>query len=1806
MYNDSRKLLMGNSERNLQSKSKTLLLSTTAVMVGALLVSDTAGAQSVNDNSWNYDTVLDGNVTKDVSVDKITDITVSGGNGFVEGNADIKAGHTVNVEGLDGARTFAYRDNRDNITSTLSGNLSSNIQVVIIDKDGLFFTSLSQIDVQGLIATSADVAVADIMDGGTLVLDNVGDGGAVVIDGSITVAEAGLAAFVSPFISNNGLIKAKLGNVVMAAGETVTLDMYGDGLVEVAVDGELADALIANVGEIKAAGGFVQITAKAAKGTLDNLINNEGLITVSSAEVQGGKIILSGGNNGTVNNDGVLRTSEGGSVDISGERFEQGDAAPLFAAAAIVEEDAPIPPRKPAIRGGDITIETDGSVEIYEGKINARGGDINIDNGGSFYSAKANTLKTEGNGTITLNQSMGLVLPALKLSSIQNAVDAVDNSGDGQNTINVSAGVYIESIDVDHDNMTLNGANAGVSGDSDARGAETIILPGSPAFNVTSDNVTIDGFSIIGDGAGNDIGVNVDSADDVTVSNNTMIGVDYGVLADNADYLNVSDNKIDLALVDAIHVDSSDHIRIAGNVINGTAVDGIKVSGGHGATIRGNEINDSGDDGIDVHDNNRAIISGNTVDTTGLDNSDGNGIHLVNSGRARIVNNTIVGAGDDGIDVEGSNNVKIIRNRVRGSGDDGIDVESSNNALIRNNRVRNSEDDGIEVRGGDLVRILNNTISEAGDDGIDVEGTEVSNIRNNTISDIDDDGISVDDFGSSWIAYNDISDVGDDGIDVDGGDFVSIYDNWITRVGEAGIHVGGISGLDREFPFGEGFGFGYYGSDAEIFDNTVTFAGEDGVYVHNTSSVYIADNNIGHIQDDGIDVHDTELSYIVGNVVSMTGDNGIGVDGGAYAGIFDNKILLTGDQGIDIDHVNWGFDGPLVALGNRDYGYGWAVNIAGNEVAFTGTTGIEVQESGATRISNNDVIFAGMGHELSHLIDNINDRALDSVADDAPRRIEISRELILEDYEPSFSWAWGDGDGIHVDDTYGYGPGGWAVKIDNNRVARTGGDGIEVHDAGRTMIDTNVVRYAGIDETEWSGYRSLGSLLNSGPFASEGRRNLWGEQNMNDVIRDFVPRPDYIGWSDNDGIRAENINNELFDERRILAAPAFSGQVKEGGRGYYEYDLVITNNKIRKTGDDGIDVNGAGRTLIGWNNIRNIGGYLSEGDLYRFDDEFEYEFEGADGIHVDNVYGNGRFDLVGEGEYGYRGYAVDVIGNNINRTNDDGIEIVDSGSAYIADNIVRNAGFGRGEDYGGSDYYGADGIHVRNVYGEGFGPGILGVDYAVVISGNRVRTTGDDGIEVNGAGRTLIDNNRVRNAGYAGGRNYRSGDRFGADGIAVSGVFAREFYDYEGEGEGREFRVSPNYANLGYSVIITDNNVRNTGDDGIEVTRSGSALIDDNYVDNAMGDGIFVEGPRKRLIGPILLQASEVSFGIYDDGFGKGSRYRTVITNNEVTHSGNDGIHAIDIPDLTISDNEVSESGEHGVYVGGAFNGDVEFQGNTLIDNGVEEEVAQARFESGDIDMSDLARPNIFINTTGTASTALQFDDVYRPFGDDGDSVVLLRNFFGGGNGLRIVNETLGSTRFSGYAPNGSYYVRFEDGSILDPISGAPIVISGMNASFDGIVPNSFLGGILPSPVLSFIEDRLYDADDNTVNGRGQIFVGSAPLPGLGNIQDFFRNFRFGGGTSGGAILTINGLPSIGGGAGGLNNINPAAGEGGEEGSEFAGISPAAGGDEGEAREVTCVADALSSIGSGSVTYKFGGTFEDGIASESRCASTNI
>ena len=341
-----------------------------------------------------------------------------------------------------------------------------------------------------------------------------------------------------------------------------------------------------------------------------------------------------------------------------------------------------------------------------------------------------------------------------------------------------------------------------------------------------------------------------------------------------------------------------------------------------------------------------------------------------------------------------------------------------------------------------------------------------------------------------------------------------------------------------------------------------------------------------------------------------------------------------------------------------------------------------------------------------------------------------------------------------------------------NDVRNTGDDGIDVRDGEYVSIYDNVIRKSG--------------------FYGEG---------------------DYADGSGADGISVTGVG--LGGGRvRLLSMPI-------GDSPSFGFSVEIIDNDVRRTYDDGIEVTDGGSTWISDNILRHIGyggeEYYGGGDYY-----------GADAIHVRNVRGM---------PYGYRGpvaaragdgdgrdgyfpsgspwdYSTVVIYNDINKTADDGIEIVggerplsraialgdggdgvgdgapvagSNGPVLVAWNDVRNAGYGLvgdgdGGDGDGSPYgeyapdgYGADAVHVRGIrsssIGDGCGTPVRcgdgdgapevsdgssdlwvadGYGYQVEVLENYIWNAGDDGVEVLDSGKTIIAGNEITNTGLEG------------------------------------------------------------------------------------------------------------------------------------------------------------------------------------------------------------------------------------------------------------------------------------------------------------------------------------------------------------------------------------------------------------------------------------------------------------------------
>lgn len=285
------------------------------------------------------------------------------------------------------------------------GTLKANGTVMVLDRNGVIFGADSRVDVGGIIASTGQVDTAAIMGGnGPIEIMNATQG-AIVQAGMMTIGEAGLAAFVAPTITNSGLIEAKLGRVVLASGEKATVDLYGDGLVELATDKPLQHAAISNSGTIHAEGGTVLMTASAAKDIVGDVINISGVVNASSATVKGGKIILEGANtkvSGTLDASGK---KGGGEILIGGDY--QGGGGTRTATNTTITSDAVIKASTTGTDGdgGKVIVWADNNTS-FEGSIEARGGSSS-GNGGLVETSGKKNLRVTGSVDASANNATG-------------------------------------------------------------------------------------------------------------------------------------------------------------------------------------------------------------------------------------------------------------------------------------------------------------------------------------------------------------------------------------------------------------------------------------------------------------------------------------------------------------------------------------------------------------------------------------------------------------------------------------------------------------------------------------------------------------------------------------------------------------------------------------------------------------------------------------------------------------------------------------------------------------------------------------------------------------------------------------------------------------------------------------------------------------------------------------------------------------------------------------------------------------------------------------------------------------------------------------------------------------------------------------------------------------------------------------------------------------------------------------------------------------------------------------------------------
>ncbi|WP_332741233.1 two-partner secretion domain-containing protein [Hydrogenophaga sp.] len=249
----------------------------------------------------------------------------------------VDAGETVRFV-QPGAQSVALNRVLGTEASHILGRFSANGQVFLLNPNGVLFGTSARVDVGGLVASTLSLSNEDFA-AGRMQLRGTSTG-SVSNAGQITAAEGGYVVLAAPQVHNSGTISTHLGHSVLAAGEHVTLQLQGGGLLGYRIERGALQALVEQAGHISADGGAILIEAKALDALASAVVNHSGISQARTVQEREGRIVLLGDMAvGRTHVDGTLDASaseggNGGFIETSAATVKVADGARITTSAA--------------------------------------------------------------------------------------------------------------------------------------------------------------------------------------------------------------------------------------------------------------------------------------------------------------------------------------------------------------------------------------------------------------------------------------------------------------------------------------------------------------------------------------------------------------------------------------------------------------------------------------------------------------------------------------------------------------------------------------------------------------------------------------------------------------------------------------------------------------------------------------------------------------------------------------------------------------------------------------------------------------------------------------------------------------------------------------------------------------------------------------------------------------------------------------------------------------------------------------------------------------------------------------------------------------------------------------------------------------------------------------------------------------------------------------------------------------------------------------------------------------------------------
>lgn len=228
---------------------------------------------------------------------------------------NIGAGQTTNFNQPSAASAVLNRVLSTN-PSQILGKLNSNGKVFLINQHGILMGEGASINTSGFFASTLNMTDSDFLNG-NLKFEGGGLGG-IENQGYIHAGEGGNIVLIAPNIENDGVIEVDDGNIILAAGQSITISSMENPSIQFEVSS--TGNKITNLGQIIANQGAASLFAGSLKHS--GAIRATGLVQDADGTI---RLVASGTNqvSGTVHATG----EQGGRIEILGDTIELQDGA---------------------------------------------------------------------------------------------------------------------------------------------------------------------------------------------------------------------------------------------------------------------------------------------------------------------------------------------------------------------------------------------------------------------------------------------------------------------------------------------------------------------------------------------------------------------------------------------------------------------------------------------------------------------------------------------------------------------------------------------------------------------------------------------------------------------------------------------------------------------------------------------------------------------------------------------------------------------------------------------------------------------------------------------------------------------------------------------------------------------------------------------------------------------------------------------------------------------------------------------------------------------------------------------------------------------------------------------------------------------------------------------------------------------------------------------------------------------------------------------------------------------------------------